>query len=256
MPKTRESVSLEVIEKYAPWFGGACEIGASVEFFTQKYKGFDRYAYPRISLYDRLKSSVDNLEREFGGTTGPSRADSWKWSVAGETAAGIVLAMRRFAPSRDEIATAVSNWVNTNSHEERVEIAKEMKGHNRLSGLEERAYDSVIDDPQFVAGIIDNAGKFSDRNTPYKDTSYDITSIRIYDINKVLLEALKRKYGGGVNPFAEAGMQYTIGDRTIITQNTTYVWSIFTKDSIKLLTGVRPHLLWRKEEADKLLTPA
>lgn len=247
---------VEPIHQQAAWFGGAFEIGGSPHFFIQRQNGKDRYSYPRIALHDSEFSSVRRLKDQFTGVVGKDNKDSWRWSVAGGVAVLIVQSMERFAPSRSEYIHAVSNWADANSLDERVEIAKDMRGHHRLLNFDPVAYEELVTNLQFVAGVIDNSARPYFPPTPKETKIPDYQGriyINIYDSNKPLLCALSNEYGGDVFLFKDAGSEFNFRGRASVLQNDTYQWRIASADSRKLVTRVRPYLVWRKDEIDRFL---
>lgn len=242
---------IDPINQKAAWFGGAFEIGGTLYFVTQR-RDYHHYSYPRVTLHGLESLSANNLKDQFTGCVTRDYEQSWRWSVAGGIAVQITQSMERFAPSRLEYIHAVSNWVNADSQEEKIEIAKETRGLRRLQSLDPSRYEELVTNLQFMAGVIDNSAQ------PYfppvvREGNQGRIYFELHDSNKTLLDAISRKHGGDVFLFRKAGSEFSIGTRKSTLQNDIYELRLASTDSRKLVTKIRPYLIGRNDKIDRIL---
>lgn len=108
-----------------------------------------------------------------------------------------------------------------------------MKGHDRFQYGSIEEYQKLVEDPAFLAGILDYRG------TVNSDRGRERVAVRSKHRN--LLLALKARYGGSVRIDTKAGVRVIIGERTFETKNDDYVWHL-SGGSKELIQAVLPYL--------------
>lgn len=217
------------IEQRGAWLGGLFEVGGSLGLFTNYLRRRTYQSFPFISLADSYEGVIDKLVQRFGGKKYQHGPGKWQWIARGTKGRVLLLAnaMMPFAPSRTEMIIGIQNWEQADL-EERVQIAKDLKGYDRVKTLQVDTYDDLVKRPAFVAGVFDGrAAPYSmrHRDEVVPEGFWVSEQVNIYSENRPLLEALRTDYGGAV------------------IESPHYHWQIGKRDTSKLLPIIQEHLL-------------
>lgn len=122
--------------------------------------------------------------------------------------------MEPYAPSRQEIITAFSNWESAGSADERIEVAKSSR-NKVVVELDATNYTRLVKDPDFLAGIIDGRGYVAVQES-FNETTNDeygwiSRRLRISTRNRPLLEALQQEYSGSIQAVVTKGSMLKVG---------------------------------------------
>lgn len=231
----------EIVQPTSPrWFGGALEAGAVIAFGIQRRltgpKTGHVAAYPFIAFREPNETFIDLLKSEYGGSK-MKVGDSWEWRLSGYRAAEIIASMEPYVVSRREVVLAARNWLESETAE-RVRIAEDMKGYDRYQEGSVEDYEELVEDPIFVAGVVDNRGKIF----PFKDEKYTNARVDVYSKNKNLLDALQEQYGGQVYTVVEVGDEGVLRGRAFKTKRASYLWTIVFAGARDLIQSVADHL--------------
>src|SRR5258708_18534643 len=115
-----------------------------------------------------------------------------------------------------------------------------MKGFNRfLEPGQISDYLPLIQNPAFLAGVIDNRGTIM--RGKGKNSVYPV--IKVYSRNKPLLLALENKYKGMFWIDSEKGTEIAAGVKTFTTQADSYAWKVDFEQARKLLRFCKDFLV-------------
>lgn len=186
----------------SPFLGGLFEVSGNVTFdissFIRRLSGGEEreyvYSYPILSYSDTREEKIQVLSRTFGGfTLREGKLNSYRWVVKGVKAVELALTIEPYSPSRNNTIVGFQNWMNAESFDEKLAIAKEVRnqaeeGQNQVSLAD---YSDLVKLPSFMAGIIQARGSISYKKGLFK-------YLNISSTNTMLLDAIKGVYGGGI----------------------------------------------------------
>lgn len=218
-----------------PWLAGALEAGGMVTFRIQRYpRRGHAEAYPLISLNETRESFMDALCEQFGGHK-RQEGNAFRWTLFGYKAAELVIAMEPYTSSRKEMVMAVKNWLDSTT-EERVQIAEEMKVHDRHQDGSLDEYGKLLDNPRFTAGILDN------RANVYPSHESRRPVVAISSKNHNLLLALQQRYSGVIGIHSKAGTKMSVGEKTGVTKRDANLLTIAGTKARELVEYTLPYL--------------
>lgn len=219
------------------WLAGALEAGGTIGIGISRDKRGYVYANPLVALNDTNEAFIASLQHEYGGSH-KLHGNSWHWRLSGHKAAEIVAATEPYVVSRIEMALAMKSWLQADA-EERIKIAKEMIGFDRYQQeFSAEDYHSQIEDPLFVAGILDNRGLIF----PHTNKGHIYLNIDVQTVNEDLLDALQKRYGGSIRLRAAAGSKSNISDRTYEIKRNSYEWHLTGVSARELIQLILPFL--------------
>ncbi|HSX19014.1 MAG TPA: hypothetical protein VLE91_02650 [Candidatus Saccharimonadales bacterium] len=234
-----------------PWLGGIYETGGNAEFSIGPHKASGKtyiYSHPVLRVQDNNPDFVQKLKDLFGGSARPT-GNSWRWQVKGNKAIELAFLMEPYAPSKQGFIEALDQWRNTNDREERLEIARDFEQLGKPDYGTTEDYDKLIEDPRFVAGIIDNRGALYYKEGGLSDENsygYVWPELRVQTQNRTLLESLSRKFGGTIITMAEAGTTRKARGKDVVVKRDILYWGLGSKDTQSLLAIIQPYLLLGK----------
>ena len=183
------ALSIEQIEQnpgLPQWVGGMMEIGTGLGYVKQLKKE-GPYTYPYIHLTDDDELKAIRLRKLFGGTkTGSKTKGSYEWKLTGERTAKLVIPALSYAPSRAHMISSIEEWF-TSDKDTRQIIAEGMRAADRTP-VKPKDYASLVNMPEFVAGVIDGRGIF------HWDFPWGGLRLTIHSKNVALLTALSEKF--------------------------------------------------------------
>ena len=194
-PKESSEINLGM---YAPLLGGMFETAGTmlinVNRIRKQLPSGERiytYASPILRYKDNRAAKVRRFKDIFGGSFRPDgRYNSYQWTVLGDDAVELAIAMEPFAPSRSEVINAFRNWQNEGDHDERLSIAGEVKGEAKQIQPKE-VYAALLENDAFLAGIFEARG--------FLTTGRDGKRIlAINTTNANLRKAIQEEFGGAL----------------------------------------------------------
>lgn len=235
----------------AAWLGGLFETGGvmSITLSTQRTPTQTyHYAIPSLGMSDNHGDRLETLKGLFGGSVYTTKKDtnSFLWKLEGPRAAIMASIIKPYAPSRQEIIAAMELWQEATA-EERRELAAEMKGQNRFSGISLSDYHTLLDNPEFVAGVLDGRGYLTssvgrnDRINP---------SFQISTKNRTLIEALVDKFGGKL--IAESYPRILTRGKEEYIKSPSLRWEIWGPKAGNLINSVGKSLVFKHEGLDRI----
>lgn len=192
--------------KNAQWLGGTVEVGRGMGFSLYPRKG-KIYTYPYIHATDDEEERV-RFNSRFGGRVN-RRGNSWEWKIEGDDAVSIAVASQMYSPSRADTNEAFISWRNAQSREERVAVAANIRAIDRTK-VSQRDYESLIYNPLFLAGVLDERGNVYARESLDSDAPY--AHFVAASTNKTLLDALQFAYEGKIYPKEIEGYLWEMED--------------------------------------------
>jgi hypothetical protein len=247
MPKRNPEIDADIERKAiesAAWLGGYFEAGGTLSFTVVSRKtrhGRSNDGYPFLTVSENDESIIKWFKERFGGKTHQA-GQSAAWEVTKTKAYIIASSFADFAPSRKEAMAALSNWINSEG-EERVQIARAMKGYDRLADAKKQEYLPLVRKSDFLAGVIDSRGTLLPirSNEGAGKASYDY--LRVNTVNRPLLDALKEEYGGHIVTALHAGSNWVNPKGlTGISHRDTYYWGLPYSKTGELIDFMKPHL--------------
>lgn len=225
------SESHESLQSYSPaWLAAIFEVASSIDFHTirpMQKSGIRTYSYPLLTITDSDPDKMQKFQGIVGGRVYVNiKRGSNQWYIMGQPAVDIAIDMAPHAPSRTKIIEAFVNWENAGSMEEKVEIAQEMKSHNRTD-VKEEDYENLVRDPDFLAGVIDSRGSiFMSEHISPRGTSYGWVNpqLDINSTNIALLKALRNEYDGHTHINYEKGETIEVSSREYVAKKTSARW--------------------------------
>lgn len=212
------------------WFGGILEIGAitsiSVAQFTDK-NGFLRLkTQPYIEIHSGSTQMVEKLYATYGGMRKPRY-----WYKGGRVAAEIVAATYPYTVARQEHALAMQNWLNAENIKEQIAIARDLQGREWQQLANPAAYEVLLTNPAFVAGVLDSRAYIATRPSRYHHILYMNTASK----NLALLTALQSKFGGHTRVTDPAGTEVDHGNIVFETKGDSNVWKVLGSEAIEVV---------------------
>ena len=236
-------------QKIAPWLGGYFEVGGIMAFnLDRDARRGKTYAYPFIVTGDENTKVALTFKGMFEGSV-TRHYNSLNWRASGMRAYIIASTFAAYAPSRKEFMEALTNWANSDL-EERVQIAKEMKGYNRFEAASVENYESLTSNPDFLAGVIDNRGTIL--LTEGRTKLYP--RLDVNSSNRPLLDNLVRHYGGRIIVADQAGdSRMILGRTTKLTRDSIY-WRPTSASAIEIFDLIMPHLKFKGDRVREVLS--
>ena len=227
----------------AAWFGGVLETGAITSIGVAQYRdarGILRdKTQPFVEIHTTSQVMLDRLHTVYGGMRKPRF-----WNKGGQVAAEIVASTFPFIVARREHALAMQNWLNSDGIEEKIAIARGIQGIVWQQEGEIEAYQALLTNPAFVAGILDSRGYLAIRPAKYYHTLYMQTTSK----NLALLNSLQVTFGGRTRMTEHAGTKVNHGSVAFETQVDTHVWEAVGSEAISLVRFASPFLLTHPPE--------
>lgn len=227
----------------AAWFGGILEVGATAtigvsEYFDKKSEVFRTKTLPYIEMHSHDRTMLSKLHETYGGQLKPRF-----WGKGGYIAAEIVAATLPSTVARTEHALAMQNWLNAEHLDEKIAIARDLKGRSWQQDSEPESYASMLKNPAFVAGVFDSRGYMGIRTARTHSTSEDHAQyVHVGSKNIGLLEALRAHFGGRVRVTSPAGSVTEYRERVIETYVDTTAWEVLSSEAINFLRFAYPYL--------------
>lgn len=220
------------------WLAGLCESGGSIYLHIQERADRDGYsnAYPYIAIQSRKTAVKEHLYARYQGADLKNEPGTWK--LGGYKAAELIVAMKPWLSTRSEHLAAIENWLNTTDASERIEIAQDLKGYDRLETATIEEYILLLRNPAFVAGVIDNRGSIYRK----KDSNWSHPAVSISTTNKELVAALHSIFGGSFVLEQPAGREVTIHNRAFQTKRDTYSVTVSAAKARRLIETTLPYL--------------
>ena len=174
------------------WLAGLLEAGGGLYFHNNPQLISNRvvnFTSPVVDYSDDDKEKVLRMVEVYGGGHEPRNPGSYMWSLKRlADSIPLILSIERYAPYRSYFAGILKEWLEADSTDLRVEIAKRSKAGWEIS-LSPDVYKSLLVLPGFLAGVIDGRGvlyhTINERSLP---------QLRIHSKNKALLDAIGAKY--------------------------------------------------------------
>lgn len=220
------------------WFAGTLEVGAIATIGVSQYRdqrGILRdKTQPYIEIHSTSQPMLDRLYAVYGGMR-----RSRFWNKGGQVAAEIVASTLPSTVARQEHALAMQNWLNAETIEEKIVIARDLQAQPAWQQRgDEEAYQDLLTNPTFVAGVLDCRAYIGLRPSKNYHTLY----IQITSKNLALLNSLESKFGGWTRMTEPAGIEVHHGDVVFATQIDTHVWEAVGSEAIELVTFASPFL--------------
>jgi hypothetical protein len=232
------------LEQYGPWLGGLFEVGGSVGFSTFLQKNNSFCSLPNMSFADNHQPAVQRLANFLGGKV-YVKGKRWEWTVQGKRGRVPLIAemMQNYSPRRREVLLGIHNWVQAEA-DERVQIARDLKGYNGVKNISSDEYDDLIKIPKFVAGLFDSRAithfyGYSRKKYPERIDHTEFTLIS--SSTKLLLDKLQQEYGGTVFTKIDPKSVSHQGDK--VRNNGSFGWQLGNNDLINLLPTIQSHLI-------------
>src|SRR5258708_7352750 len=141
----------------APISNTPAKKAACVGFNIQYVEGEAMYAYPYCQLVSK-DAKIPNFMQNLCGGRIWKKGNSNLWHLGqSENVVQLISNISPYLVSRREICDAILNWENEDS-EGRVLIAQEIRNENRLKPVFADDYSEIIQNPAFLAGVIDRLG--------------------------------------------------------------------------------------------------
>jgi hypothetical protein len=240
------------------WLAGIFEAGGSMGISAHSLK-----RYGKISRFSGLFSEIKNSDwkeiSEFHHVVGgrepkPKDDITWRWRTGATGSLQIGAAIYPFAPSRREIIKAFDEWALVTTPD-KLEIAKRMKGNNRFKNVSATDYLDLVEDPEFLAGVIDMRG------SPHTYLNSAEGSLTLFPritvcAKRPLLEALKEVYGGYIIVRSPNDSPRNIKEASFIAQGERLAWHTSPVPTRKIVQITHPHIVMTKEAIADLLKAA
>lgn len=254
--KTPENAETPLVNKKT-WLGAGLEVGGAIFFDISDVKSGEKtltYAYPLVTIGHNDIKKAKILQDAFGGfVTKRSDKNSWYWTIKGANAAKLLSDLKPSTPSRQEVIEVMESWSQAGSREERLGIAHEFQPEQMKKPVTPERYEKLLEDPNFVAGVIENRGSVYQHERYFADKGVgNVTSgLEIHSTNKELLLAFSRKFGGKLYVVKSAGEVQNIKGDQVTLQNDSVVLKLGQDDMSKIIPIVQPYLLfvWDVEAA-------
>ncbi len=222
-----------ISQKTILWFAGMFEAAGAIGFaITPPDLKGKIYTKPLITFNDRVEGSVLQLQELFGGAVRKKAGEnSFEWRITGYEAASLVRKIVPYTPSRRFVAFFVDAWLKHPDIQTRVEIARHAKGNTRDLTVSSDDYESLVEIPEFVAGVYDARG-----GSYFDESGYE--KVVVSSVNASLLEALKQQFGGNVYIHDHAGQ----AAKQYVLKRDSYVWMLQRKGLIEeFKQTIAPH---------------
>lgn len=225
-------------QETSAWFGGVLEAGAitgiGVSQYTDKRGTMRVKTQPYIEIHSTNNQMLNRLHAVYGGTRKPRF-----WNKGGQVAAEIVATTDPFTVARQEHGLAMQNWLNAESIDEKVEIARDLKGRRWQQKGSISSYMDLLASSAFVAGVLDSRAYIATRPSRH----YHTLSIQLASKNIALLNALESRFGGRTRITEPAGTIVNHGDVVFETKTDTHVWEAIGSEAIGIVKFASNYLL-------------
>lgn len=232
------------------WLGAGLEVGGGIFFDVSNVKSGGKiytYSYPLVTIGNSDPNKAHLLKDTFGGyVVKRSDKNSWYWTLKGAKVVDLLSDAKTSAPSRRDIINAMESWAEVGSREEKLEIAREFQADQIRTPVLEEHYDMLLEDPNFIAGVIENRGSVYqyERYFPTKGVGNVSSGLEIQSVNKELLAAFNRKFGGKLYIVKNEGQVKSIKGEQFTLQNDSVVLKIGEKEMKRIMHLVQPYLLF------------
>lgn len=179
---------MNTVSKYGVYLGGFFETASTIGIYYKSADGV-RYPAPFMGIYDNSKCKIDAFQGLFGGSK-HEYGNSWRLTFRIEQAAVLAASLMYYAPSKAHTADIVSKWQDM-SWEDRNKEKELLDKEKRDFMVKTNAYQKLVEDPNFVAGVLDNRAIILIREGRKP-------IMRVFSKNIALLNALADHFGGEV----------------------------------------------------------
>lgn len=225
------------IHAHAKWLAGFFDVGGTLSFGG---------THPQAQLGDNSEERLKKFKKIIGGSMSPpspskENSEAWHWSLHGGKVLVVADAIRPYALSRDEFLDLASIWENL-STEEKIAWADDFVQEDRdmkRQVKDVQRYTSLIEDPEFLAGVLDNRGYFFLLTRSAQKRTIE-RAITVHSLNKALIESLKSRYGGTIS------LETEIMGRKV---RPSYTWEVRRDKARAVYKKVKSSLQLRDDEA-------
>lgn len=229
--ETRQSAELfPDPQQTAAWFAGVLEVGATsgigVAQYTNKGGHLRIQTLPYLEIHSTYPPMLDKLQMIYGGMKKPKF-----WCKSGKVAAEIISETYDFTVARQDHALAMINWLNAETAEEEIKIAHDIENRGWQQRGTQEAYQSLISNPAFVAGVLDSRASLYSTPASHHQT----LKVQVSSKNVALLSELKSNFGGYVRITEPAGTVIKHGDISFETQADSWAWDLQGSQAINLI---------------------
>lgn len=249
MPKRHNREQFQPLDEFSfdpAWLAGIFEVAGSL-CFVKNTKiltngEIQEYTYPLMALTDE-KHVIEQLPHLIGGNVRRyvRSQTSYVWDLKGSKAVDLAQTMERYAPSRQEIITAFTNWERGESPEEKSEIAGDQQRRGLNLSIQETDYIDLIQNPNFVAGVVDARS----HSYSLQNRGGGITRMQVLSKNGSLLGALHGHHGGSLAKSYSRGESRNIFGRECIIKHDSFSWTIEGDNLQELSSFVQAYLYLR-----------
>jgi hypothetical protein len=245
----------------AHWLGAIFSLSGTISFsyiydhdFSPK-KPID--GYPYLSLGNREEIKIKYIKDWLNGSKSKRALDAtWIWQKTKKSAASIALEINPYTPSRQPTIERIIKWRNTSYGDAatRLAIASEDKQSNRANDLTADDYMNLVDNPFFLAGLLDWRGCFETRTD--LSENHNQSGIKLHGVNRPLLEAMEATYGGKIYVLVPAGTEVTIKDHSFVTVQDELRYEITNHKAIDLAQKAQSSLVLVQADCQNWLAQA
>ena len=245
---SKVSSEVELAEKQSPevfrhphttaaWFAGVLEVGATASFSITEHRAKNGTIYPKTLPTVEIRTADEQMRQKlydaYGGTNRPRY-----WSKAGRVAAEIIASTYPYAVARKEHAAAATMWLEAETVNEQIMIVQEILGSRWQQRGDEDEYRKLLENPAFVAGLLDSRGYIAIRT----GNGYHQLYIQTTSKNVHLLNSLEESFGGRVRVTEPENTDVDHGKVVFVTTADTYVWDALGPNAINVVTFAAPYL--------------
>jgi len=216
------------------WVAGYFEIAGFIGCFIS-----NGHARLIISVSDQ-HDYIQLLKEQLGGNN--NRKSDYSHNLVIYKSAMVIAiakATKDYSPSRRDVLGLIENWQNLEIFE-RLQLANKIKGQTAIISGSTQEYQELVNQPAFVAGIIDARSKLNPDQLRVGTSQ-----------NKSLLEAIASKYGGKVYEWFTEGDTAQFPQGETVLDNSTYYLFLGKKNAKRLVTDISAHIRIRRNETDQ-----
>lgn len=246
------------IESYGSWMGGLFEAGGRATIIlvsqTRRTKTYTS-GYPYLAYTDNVIGRVLELKSHLGGSVfrQGKNNNSFTWNIQGDKAAELISIFGPYAPNRQDVVAASELWEQSTS-EERVVLAKEMRGLDRIGALPSaESYKDLAENPLFVAGVFDCRGRgFREEHTRFLGQESS-PKVVIHTTNRSLLEALHSRFEGSLNLVLPEGKEVVLTDGIFKARHSAYRLTFRREQALAFAKFITKGVILRRDDINTLL---
>jgi hypothetical protein len=242
------------LAQHALWLAGLFEAGGSMGYSIYRGPGAQQHASnarASIGFQDREEERIRPLLR-FGGTlqrAGETASSAWQWKLSGRQAIRLATAIAPSTPSRRPFMQIALRW-EAMTIDERVQAIEAFQADwqgrwkHQLADPSAFDYTCLVQQPAFVAGVIDHRGSLLVDFTQERPQPLPIPVLVVSTPNRSLLAALQQQYGGRI----------AISRCQASGENVH--WSLKGTPARHLYELIKPELLLRTYQAEQVFAQA